>query len=108
MAHLIEGLLAEDGIEVFLDRHNAAPGAFLKPFGDPLAPVKVFVKQPDFSRASLILHEVDHHPPDPMASGPRRVRMLWIATISAALGASVLMMLEILGFAPCLLNLFCL
>ncbi len=104
-AHLIVGRLAEEGIESVLDASNPAPGAWLHPFGDPLSPVRVYVRRRDLGRASLLLHEVDHRPPDPGACGSPRVRRLFWLVL-----AIVLLMggLEILGFAPCALRLFCL
>ncbi|MEO7804808.1 MAG: hypothetical protein ABIS18_10980 [Actinomycetota bacterium] len=98
VAHLLEGRLLAEGVEVVLDTSNPAPGAFLKPFGDPLAPVKVLVRSHDFDQATLILHDVDHQPPDPFATGSRRIRMLWIATVAAILGVAMLMVLDLLLF----------
>lgn len=106
-AHLIEGRLAEDGIETFLDKSNPALGAFLKPFGDPLAPVKIYVKDFDFAAASLVLHEVDHVSPDPDSPGPRAVRGMFIVTIVVIAIAVMMMLIEIFDFAPCFIGFLC-
>ncbi|MFN2609557.1 MAG: hypothetical protein ABR507_01580 [Actinomycetota bacterium] len=58
-AHLIQGLLEDRGIQVLLDTKNDAPGAFLKPFGDPMAPTRVMVRRLDLPEASLVLMEID-------------------------------------------------
>ncbi|MGH2768591.1 MAG: hypothetical protein ACRDIF_06510 [Actinomycetota bacterium] len=104
MAHLIRGRLAAQEIEVVLDASNPAPGAWLHPFGDQQAPVKIFVRRRDLAGAALTLHEVDHRPPDPDASGPRTLRLaFWVVlVVVAGLG-----LLEIFGFAPCVLRIFC-
>jgi hypothetical protein len=104
-AHLIVGRLAEEQIETVLDASNPMPGAWLHPFGNPLSPVRVFVRRRDLGRASLLLHEVDHRPPDPGASGSPKVRRLFWLVLGVVL---LLAVLEVLDFAPCVLRLFCL
>ena len=106
-AHLIEGLLASVGIEVALDETNLAPGAFLKPFGDPLAPVKVLVREPDFAAATLALAEVDHKPPEVDAQESPLVRRLWLLTIATVIVAAMLAFLEVADFAPCVVGALC-
>lgn len=59
LAHLIRGRLAQEGIDVVLDAHNLSPGAWLHPFGDPLSPVRVFVRRSDMTAASLTLHDLE-------------------------------------------------
>ena len=106
-AHLIEGLLASEGIEAVLDRTNLAPGAFLKPFGDALAPVKVLVREPDFDAATLALAEVDHRPPDADAKGSPFVSRMWWLTIATVIVAAMLTFLEVLDFGPCAVGALC-
>lgn len=106
-AHLIEGLLASDGIEVVLDETNLGPGAFLKPFGDPLAPVKVLVREPDFDAATLALAEVDHRPSDADSKESPLVRRLWFLTIATVIVAAMLAFLEVADFAPCAVGALC-
>lgn len=107
-AALLEGRLAAEGVEVFLDHSNRSHGAFLKPFGDPMAPVRVYVHEFDFMRASMVLQEVDHHAPNPEAAGPEGVRRIWWFTIASVLAAVLLAFLEIFDFAPCAIKVFCL
>ena len=106
-AYLIEGNLISAGIETLMDSSNPSPGAFLKPFGDPLAPVAIYVRTHEFQQASLILHELDHQPVNPEAAPSRRVRRLWLMTLLAILVAAVLMVVEIFDFAPCVIGAFC-
>lgn len=103
MGHLVAGRLGEEGIECLLDTSNPAPGAWLQPFGDPMAPVGVFVRRRDLTAASLLLHEVDHRPPDPTAAPPRARRMFWLVLAIVLL----LAFLEVLDFAPCVLGVLC-
>lgn len=119
LAYLIRGRLAQEGIDVVLDAHNLSPGAWLHPFGDPLSPVRVFVRRLDLTAASLTLHDLedlseptpDVSPgrPGPAASrvAPRggywartalRVVMALVAT--AAIGG-------LLFFGPCVSHWFC-
>lgn len=107
-ASILEGFLVNRSIEVFLDTRNPSLGAFLKPFGDPLAPVGVYVKSVDIAHASLLLHEVDHRPYDHNASPPRMVARLWWLTILFVLVAAMLAVIEIFDFAPCVVGAFCL
>lgn len=63
VAHLIAGRLADDSIESHLDTSNPSPGAWLQPFGDPLAPVKIYVRRFDLEKAVLVLSEIETTPP---------------------------------------------
>jgi hypothetical protein len=69
IAHLIEGCLAQEGIDVHLDASNLSLGAWLYPGGDPTSPVRIYVRRADFPAASLVLHEVEQYP-DPSAPAP--------------------------------------
>lgn len=106
-AYLMQGRLQEEGIESVLDEFRPAPGAWMKPFGDPMAPVRVLVHQFDLSEASLLLHEVGHQPVDEDAPGPNKVRVLWGLTIGLVLVAAMMMLIETLAFVPCVLGIFC-
>ncbi|MGI8426556.1 MAG: hypothetical protein ACR2FO_05225 [Actinomycetota bacterium] len=97
IALLIEGRLGEDGISCLLDGFNPSPGAWLKPFGDPLAPVKVYVHRHDLGSASLLLHEVGHAAPDSSDSGPRSVKTLWWATIVVVAALTMLLVADMMG-----------
>lgn len=108
-AHLLRGILEEHGIECLLDGFNAAPGAWMMPFGDPLAPVRLLVRRLDRHSASLLLHEVGHEPAsvaDEGRSGYSRTEML--VALSIGLLAALLTFLKISGGGPCLLAVYCL
>lgn len=106
-AHLVQGMLAEAGIDVMLDESNGSPGAFLKPFGDPMAPVRIYARQFDLESATLLLHEADHREPDPDSSPSRRLRGMWLITIATVLAAAMLSLAEVFGFAPCVIKVLC-
>lgn len=103
-AHLLRGRLEEESIEVALDAFNSSPVAWMKPFGDPMAPVKVLVRRRDFSEASLLLHGVEVV--DSPRTPPRSHRRVGL-TITVAAIALLLVILEIIDFAPCVLRMFC-
>lgn len=98
VAHLIRGRLAEDAIDAVLDMSNPAVGAWLKPFGDPLAPVRIFVRRSDLDRASLVLHEVDHRPPGGEPPSRPRTRLVWWVMAGSV---GVVLLLEVLGLLSC-------
>lgn len=115
IAHLIGGRLNEESIEVAFDTSNSAPGAWLHPFGDPMAPVKVYVHRFDLEMARALIDEVE----DAVTQGPpiEEPRPSHKA-ISAAIRPSLLLavvvaitlmlaFVEIVGFVPCFLHLFC-
>jgi|GEM_PF-5138266 len=99
IAHLVMGRLGEEDIECVLDAFNPSPGAWLKPFGDPLAPVKLYVHKHDLARASLVLHEVDHRPPPPDQQPPLEAKRLWWLTITLVVVAFVLLLIGLFGGA---------
>lgn len=98
VAHLIRGRLAEESIEVLLDLSNPALGAWMKPFGDPLAPVRIFVRRSDLDRATLVLHEVDHRPPDADAPPSPTTKAAWWVLVGSV---AVVLLLEIAGLLTC-------
>lgn len=97
-AHLIEGRLEEEGVEVVLDTSNPAPGAWLYPFGDPRAPVRIYVRRRDFERASLLLHEIGHRVADSAGAGNDRT-LIWAMVGILAMIA----LIEVLDVARCFL-----
>jgi hypothetical protein len=109
-AALIEGRLLQDEIETFLEATHSQHGAFLKPFGDPMAPVRLFVKDRDYETACLILHLCDTAQTAPATGGRLRVRGVGLPlfTIATVIVAAVLAFLEIFDFAPCAIRAFCL
>jgi hypothetical protein len=94
IAHLISGRLAQEAIEVMLDTSNPALGAWMKPFGDPMAPVRIFVRRRDLDRAAFVLHEVDHRPPDADAPASPAMRAVWCVLFGSVAAA---LLLEIVG-----------
>lgn len=109
IAHLIGGLLKEEGIEFTLDTSNPSPGAWLHPFGDPAAPVKVMVRQRDLAMAgALIARSEDGSAYRSIkAEGPLRRRNAKAALMLTVTLALFIGFLEVVGFAPCFLRLFC-
>lgn len=95
VAHLIQGRLSEVGIACVLDHFDPSPGAWLKPFGDPLAPVKIYVRRSSLGQASILLHEVGHQPPDPMHEGPPVVKAMWWLTIGMIIVLTVVSLLDL-------------
>jgi hypothetical protein len=108
VGHMVRGVLNAQGIECLIDGFNASPGAWLKPFGDPLAPVRLYVRRYDLESASLILHEVDHQPSDPDAPADRRIRAMWLGSMFTIVAATALLLLELVGGPVCLLGIYCL
>lgn len=94
VAYLIEGRLGEEGIPCVLDHFDPSPGAWLKPFGDPLAPVRVYVRRRYVAQASIVLHEIGHQPPDPAYEGPRLVRAMWWVTIGIIVAVTLITLLK--------------
>lgn len=120
LAYLIQGRLAQQGIETMLDATNLSPGAWLHPFGDPSSPVRVFVHRVDLTAASMTLHDVELPnqdtgsgglgPPGRAATGPGRLRefgwlRLVVGAMVALLAAAALSGLVMLG--PCVSHWFC-
>jgi hypothetical protein len=106
VGYMVHGVLAQHGIECMIDDFNDSPGAWLQPFGDPLAPVKVYVRRCDIESASLILHEVDHKPAGAPAPGPR-ISPIWWGSIIGVLLAVVLLLAELSGRPMCFLGARC-
>lgn len=94
IAALIEGRLTEEDIPCLLDHFDPSPGAWLKPFGDPLAPVRIYVKRRSLAAASILLHEIGHHPPDPSNEGPRVVKTMWWVTILVIIGLTLMTLFD--------------
>lgn len=79
---------------MMLDTSNPALGAWMKPFGDPMAPVRIYVRRRDLDRATFVLHEVDHRAPDADAPASRGVRALWCLLFG---GVAAALLLELVG-----------
>lgn len=102
VAHIILGRLTEDGIEAMLDTTNLSPAAWMYPFGNPAAPVRVLVRSYELELARSLLGV---EPVEPTAPGRSSVSPLLIAVTLAIV--VLLVLVEIYGFAPCFLHLFC-
>ena len=106
VAHLVKGRLAEEGIESFLDTSNPAPGAWLLPFGDPAAPVKVFVRKFHLDWARLVISEAESLP---TVGGGAIYSKRWFWPVALLVGAVLvaLSLIEIFGSTSCSLGIFC-
>lgn len=106
-AHLIRGRLTEEGIESLLDRSNLAPGAWLHPFGNPSAPVKILVRASQLEWAQLLFSQAEND--RPRSGSVMRRRGLGAAVMIAItfMVAVLLGLGEILGAPSCALDLFC-
>lgn len=111
IAHLIGGLLSEEGIEFVLDTSNPSPAAWLHPFGDLGAPVKVMVRRLDLPHARALIDPVrTGTTPDRGRQDELPIRATWSPRLAFALVVAVALLLafvEVVGFAPCFLRLFC-
>ena len=110
VAYLIQGRLAQEGIDVVLDASNASPAAWLHPFGDPSSPVKIFVRRSDLTAASLLLHEVDQPVPGATPPPPRERRYGTPAQMPFRVLVALAAALTIAGLlvvGPCVSHWFC-
>ena len=107
-AHLLTGRLESEGMETAVDSSNPRPGAFLQPFGDPRAPVRVFVRAIDFETACLVLADVGLSKGEELP--PRKTSIRTAVLIGLVLIPTIftLIVLEIFDFAPCVLVRLCL
>jgi len=103
IAHIAAGRLREEGVETFLDTSNPSPGAWLHPFGDPTAPVRIYVRARDWERARDLLPPSVPDSREEYPTGPLTAVMLGIVLAIALM----LVVVEIFEFAPCVLRLFC-
>lgn len=97
-AHLLDGLLRSRGIETHFDSSNPSPAAWLLPFGDPGAPVRILVRSAFVDDARLVLHEVDHGMPSDRT--PDR-GFPWALVIAILLGV-LLAFMQIVWRGPCI------
>jgi hypothetical protein len=114
-AELIRGVLEYAGLPVVLDRRDTSPFAWMYPGGNMHAPVAVLVPSTLLEAARLALLEANLLAPDapePIRSpapalrprmGPLRIVVGGLVFL--VVGWVILM--EVFGFAPCALRLFC-
>jgi hypothetical protein len=106
VAHLIRGLLESEGIETALDTSNPAPGAWLLPFGDQNAPVKVLVRSGQLEWARLALAQAEHSAGGTMGGRTVRSRTFAVGILFGVV-LVVLAVMEIFGSPTCDLGIFC-
>ena len=105
-AHLLSGRLEQDGIESTLDSSNPNPGAWLMPFGDPAAIVRILVRRSQLEWAQLVLRDIEGFAPERSAPSLPRGRSVGALLLIAVLLAS-LAMVELADSPACVLGLFC-
>jgi hypothetical protein len=106
VAHLIRGLLESEGIEVVLDTSNPAPGAWLMPFGDQNAPVKVLVLERQLEWARLALAQAEQEAGGAITGRPLQSRTIAVGILLGVV-LLVLAFVEIFGSPTCGLGIFC-
>jgi hypothetical protein len=114
-AEIIRGLLEATGVPVALDWRDPSPFAWMHLSGNLHRPVPVYVPASvvDAARLQLLelgLEAAEATDPEPPVSPMMRERHRWIWQIVLALtviGAAWILFVEIFGFAPCAMRLFC-
>ena len=119
-AEIVRGLLEATGVPVALDWRDPSPFAWMHLSGNLFRPVPVYVPLSMIESARLQLLETglgnpDSEEPDeepdavPVRSTLRdRHRFVWVAiAVLTVIAATWIVIVEIYGFAPCALRLFC-
>lgn len=114
-AEIVRGLLESTGVPVALDWRDPSPFAWMHLSGNLHRPVPVYVPASMVDEARLQLLEMglaDEEPSDPMPPATpvmrERHRVLWLAVlVLTVIAAAWLLFVEMFGFAPCALRLFC-
>ena len=117
-AEIVRGLLEATGVPVALDWRDPSPFAWMHLSGNLLRPVPVYVPASLIDDARLQLLELglgdDDEEPEADAIALRRPtlrdrhRLLWSAIAALTIVAVAwIVFVEIFGFAPCFLHLFC-
>jgi hypothetical protein len=113
-AEIVRGLLEATGVPVALDWRDPSPFAWMHLSGNLHRPVPVYVPASMIDEARLQLMEmglaVDDAPPI-APSKPvmrERHRVIWqIVLALTIIAVAWILFVEIFGFAPCALRLFC-
>lgn len=117
-AELVRGILESAGVPVVLDRRDDSPFAWMYPGGNMNAPVVVLVPTGLLEAAKLALMEANLLATDSAAPAPEEppvvqasrrygpLRLLVAVLLGLVVGWIVLV--EMFGFVPCALRLFCL
>lgn len=90
-AHLLSGRLRQEGIDAILDESNPSPGAWLLPFGDPAAPVKILVPTHQLEWAQLILNEAETSSRRDVPAHPARKLSVWWVLVAATVAALIIL-----------------
>jgi hypothetical protein len=115
-AEIVRGLLEAAGVPVALDWRDPSPFAWMHLSGNLFRPVPVYVPSSliDAARLQLLeiglgLPEVEEPEPSALRVGFReRHHRLWLAiAVLTVVAVAWIMFVEIFGFAPCMLRLFC-
>jgi len=116
-AEIVRGLLEATGVPVALDWRDPSPFAWMHLSGNLHRPVPVYVPLSLVDAARLNLLEMGleaDDDPDPDPQRPIRPAMrdrhplLWLSILTLTIVAAAwLLFVEIFGFAPCALRLFC-
>ena len=118
-AEIVRGLLEGSGVPVALDWRDPSPFAWMHLSGNLFRPVPVYVPAGLIDSARLQLLELGLDNPDPdeetgsmesdrMPEWRERHRIILAAmTGLTIIGVTWIVFVEIFGFAPCFLRLFC-
>lgn len=115
-AEIVRGLLEATGVPVALDWRDPSPFAWMHLSGNLHRPVPVYVPASLIDEARLQLMEMglgaETDPADPIAPAMpvlrERHRFVWQLVLAlTVIGAAWILFVEMFGFAPCALRLFC-
>lgn len=114
-AEIVRGLLEATGVPVALDWRDPSPFAWMHLSGNLHRPVPVYVPSSMVDEARLQLMEMGlaaEEPSEPVpATGPIMHEghrfVLQVVLALTVIAAAWILFVEIFGFAPCALRLFC-
>lgn len=114
-AEIIRGLLEATGVPVALDWRDPSPFAWMHLSGNLHRPVPVYVpaSMVEVARLQLLelgLESLEPAEDEPVAVPMMRERHRFLGQVVLALtviGAAWILFVEIFGFAPCAMRLFC-
>lgn len=113
-AEIVRGLLETTGVPVALDWRDPSPFAWMHLSGNLHRPVPVYVPASMIDEARLQLLELGLAADEPTVQTPslpvmrERHRFIWQLVLAlTVIAVSWILFVEIFGFAPCALRLFC-
>ncbi|MGH2784598.1 MAG: hypothetical protein ACRDJ1_05020 [Actinomycetota bacterium] len=114
-AEIVRGLLEASGVPVALDWRDPSPFAWMHLSGNLHRPVPVYVPAGLIDEARLQVMEMGLAAPDPIPSEPTAVAPLrerhrfirQVVLVLTVTGTAWILFVEIFGFAPCAMRLFC-